>query len=365
MKEESKKPVVAALDVGFGYTKGAISNGQVTGLVFPSRVGEGVFTKSFFATTKAEVDFIVKSSRFTGEKIYYAGETAVRLAKGGNSTTDQAMFLEKFNPLLTIAGLARMVLKKSLQTKSTPIIPDLLVVGLPVDAYDKYHETLSASLSGKHEVSLFRQNGDQVGQTLQMDLKVEVVPQGLGAFCAWAFTPEGDPIPERMGGCLVLDGGAGTFDCAAIDENGLHPTHSRSFPSIMGDVYLAMQRAIQKATGRFLTSPEIDVHLAGKPLSDNDGKVVNVAQIQAEALAQHQDRIVGQIASTAMDFVADKVLITGGSGVALHEAIKRVIPKAQILVPDVVMDRNPDGFHLSQMANAVGMLRYGRHKLKT
>jgi hypothetical protein len=330
---------VVGVDTGYGNTKVyTLKAGQPKSVIFPSVTGRTAFTDDFMRT-EAEVEFIARQPRFHDSPLNY-GETAVRLNRGGQASNDRARFTREYNPLLTIAGLARLIVKEQLPQKV-----DTLVVGLPVNYFRTYQHEITEALTGEHPVTLYRESGAVVRDLKITVDNVMVIPQGYGAYLSWALNEQGGKIADRLVPTAVIDGGESTCDIVAAEGRYLDNL-SKSIPSALDEVYHELERQIDEQTGTFVARTQIEAYIRQNKTLPAAGRRLDLAEMRRQIIAQKAEEIVNRILTTVRPIQPEHVLVCGGSGMELFEAIKKVLPMAEKLEPMV-------------MANAIGYYRYG------
>ncbi len=330
---------IVGVDTGYGNTKGyTIKAGQPKSVVFPSVTGRTTFTDDFMRT-EAEVEFIARQSRFHEAPLNY-GETAVRLNRGGQATNDRARFTREYNPLLTIAGLARLIVKEQL-----PLTVDTLVVGLPVNYFKTYQQEMTEALTGEHPVTLYRENGSVLRDLKIVIENVMVIPQGYGAYLSWALNEQGNKIADRLVPTAVIDGGESTCDIVAAEGRYLDNL-SKSIPSALDEVYHELERQIDEQTGTFVSRTQIEAYIRQGKTLPASGRRLDLTVMRQQIIAHKAEEIVNRILTTVRPIQPEHVLVCGGSGMELFDAIKKVLPMAEKLEPMV-------------LSNAIGYYRYG------
>lgn len=331
---------VIAVDTGYSAVKiYSESGGAARTMIFPSVTGDAQFADDFLGTGDGASDFIAELSIEPGV-VRNVGDTAVRLNRGGETTTDREEFTRTYNPALTIAGLARFLVEKKLP------VPEVVVVGLPVNFYASYRDALSKSLAGEHHVKLYRRDHSVRAEVEFMLDRVLVLPQGYGSYLSWALDGEGGKIPERLRPTAVIDGGEKTIDIACAEGRYIDE-YSKSIPSSLDSVYHVMQREIDSRYDDFLSRSEIEAYIrTEQPYVAGNGQQVDLAQLRMEILQRQTPEIINRIQETIRPMRPVHVLVAGGSGELLYEPLRRVYPHAEMVKPAV-------------FSNAIGFYKYG------
>lgn len=330
---------VIGIDTGYSAVKIYSEQGTAARtLIFPSVTGEARFADDFLDSTDAN-DFIAELS-FEPGVIRNVGDTAVRLNRGGETTTDREEFTRSYNPALSLAGLARFMHEKKLP------VPEVIVVGLPINFYMAYRDALSKSLLGEHQVTLYRRD-NSVRAKLEFTIeRVLVLPQGYGSYLSYALDAEGNKIPERLKPTAVIDGGEKTIDIACAEGRYIDE-YSKSIPSSLDAVYHVMQREIDSRFDDFLSRSEIEAIIRSEqPYTASNGQQLDLNLMRQEILLRQTPEIINRIQETIRPMRPAQILVTGGSGELLFEPLKRAYPHAEMVKPAV-------------FSNAIGFYKYG------
>ncbi len=330
---------IIAVDTGYSAVKiYSEVAGAARTLIFPSVTGDAQFAEDFLASNESN-DFIAELSLEPGV-IRNVGDTAVRLNRGGETTTDREEFTRSYNPALTLAGLGRFIYEKRLS------VPETIVVGLPINFFTAYKDALSKSLAGEHTVTLYRRD-KSVRATIEFTVdRVLVLPQGYGSYLSYALDEKGQKIPERLKPTAVIDGGEKTIDIACAEGRYLDE-YSKSIPSSLDAVYHVMQREIDSKFDDFLSRSEIEAIIRSEqPYTASNGQQLDLDQMRQEILMRQTPEIINRIQETIRPMRPTQILVTGGSGELLYEPLKRVFPHAEMVKPAV-------------FSNAIGFYKYG------
>ncbi len=332
---------IIAIDTGYSAVK---VYSEVAGtprtLIFPSVTGDAQFADDFLGADEGSASDFIAELSFEPGAILNVGETAVRLNRGGETTTDREEFTRSYNPALTIAGLARFIHEKKLP------VPETIVVGLPINFYATYREPLAKSLTGEHSVKLYRRDKSVRAEVNFAIDRVLVLPQGYGSYLSFALDGEGKKIPERLQPTAVIDGGEKTIDIACA-EGRYVDEYSKSIPSSLDAVYHTMQREIDSKFDDFLSRSEIEAYIRSeRPYIASNGQQLDLNAMRQEILQRQTPEIINRIQETIRPMRPTQILVTGGSGELLYEPLKRVFPHAEMVKPAV-------------FSNAIGFYKYG------
>jgi hypothetical protein len=343
-KTNSKTDLGSIIGVDTGYSATKLYTeveGKPRIMIFPSVTGPAEFADDFL-DMDGESDFIAAFDQPPPDKaaVRNFGETAVRLNRGGEATTDREEFTRLYNPALTLAGLARFVAEKSVPA------PETIVVGLPVNFYAAHKKELIASLQGEHRITLYYRDG-RVKQKVTLNLNnIIVLPQGYGSYLSWALDEKANKIPDRMRATAVIDGGEKTLDIVAAEGRYLD-AYSTSIPSSLDAVYQVMQRELDARYDDYLSRSQIEAYIrSGEAYISPNGARVDLNALRQEILKRHVPEIINRIQAVVKPQRPQHVLVAGGSGEMLFEPLKEVFPHAGKIEPMV-------------FSNAIGFWKYG------
>lgn len=330
---------VIGIDTGYSAVKiYSEAGGAARTLIFPSVTGDAQFADDFLSSPD-ENDFIAELS-FEPGVIRNVGDTAVKLNRGGETTTDREEFTRTYNPALTLAGLARFIHEKKFP------VPETIVVGLPINFYTSYRDALSKGLAGEHSVTLYRRDKSIRARVEFTIDKVLVLPQGYGSYLSWALDATGNKIADRLKPTAVIDGGEKTIDIACAEGRYIDE-YSKSIPSSLDAVYHVMQRELDSRFDDFLSRSEIEAIIrSGQPYTASNGTQVDLNSMRQEILLRQVSEIINRIQETIRPMRPSQILVTGGSGELLFEPLKKTYPHAEMIKPAV-------------FSNAIGFYKYG------
>ncbi|MGH8437268.1 MAG: PRTRC system protein D [Pseudomonas sp.] len=208
----SISPVIAAIDLGYGYTKYAVRTaGATVEDSFPSFAPTASGSQalgSHGALSKLRVVQVAVNG-----KKYLVGTDSVMASDGRlERHRDPAYCTTDAYHALTLAALSYM---------RQPVI-DVLVLGLPLSTLGTYREYLEKKYTGRHEIPASDTLGIEAGPTTVDIRRVMVVPQPAGALLSLA----GEHEDIKSAANLVVDLGYYTMDF--LCTNGLRPLPARS-----------------------------------------------------------------------------------------------------------------------------------------
>lgn len=318
---QNKKPVIRAIDVGYGNTKYIASsiNGQAVADHFPSIVHrpsddeDGSF---------AESPYIYRVT--VEEQVYHVGPGLDAVFEGGVRTLHEN-FIETDGYMALVYG--------ALSQMDVDDYIDLLVVGLPVSLMGSKRKALEERLAGTHSV---------MGRDIAIK-KVVAVAQPLGGFMS--FASESTDIAElAVSRNLLIDPGFFTVDFIA--STGLREIkgYSGSHPSGVS----AYLKGIAKALSEELNEPYTNITNIDQGLRTGRFKLyghdVDLGLYHKRALQEilpAAEVISNKIGSGSG---IDQVILIGGGAALFKDSIQEILPKHNIICPEQSVVANVLGF---------------------
>lgn len=321
--------MILSVDIGYGYTKGVGPDGLR--FSFPSVIG-----------TAEDISFATDLIRGGEEKAikyrdwqFFYGEQAVLQSRIQSAIFDRSRVHDYTYKMLFVAALVEMA-------KSVPDAGRINVVtGLPVDFFGDRSDVIK-SLEG-----VYRVTADRVIR-FAVD-SVFVAPQPFGSLFREVLNERGkiansDVEKGRVG---IIDVGTFTTDLIVSDELRYVQRLSGSISTGWSKVINHVQQALGDMYRLELMPHEVDralqtqeVRVRGEPVSLEPLVEPAIAEIQAAIIARARD-LWGE------GVRLDTILVSGGGGPHLYEAIHDVYPHARLL---------DNAF----WANAEGLYRFGQ-----
>jgi len=328
-KKRRTPAMILSVDIGYGYTKGVGPDGLR--FSFPSVIG-----------TAEDISFATDLIRGGEEKAikyrdwqFFYGEQAVLQSRIQSAIFDRSRVHDYTYKMLFVAALVEMA-------KSVPDAGRINVVtGLPVDFFGDRSDVIK-SLEG-----VYRVTADRVIR-FAVD-SVFVAPQPFGSLFREVLNERGkiansDVEKGRVG---IIDVGTFTTDLIVSDELRYVQRLSGSISTGWSKVINHVQQALGDMYRLELMPHEVDralqtqeVRVRGEPVSLEPLVEPAIAEIQAAIIARARD-LWGE------GVRLDTILVSGGGGPHLYEAIHDVYPHARLL---------DNAF----WANAEGLYRFGQ-----
>lgn len=213
---------------------------------------------------------------------------------------------------------------------------DVLVTGLPVShhADASKREALRARLCRKHAVG---------ARTINV-LRVEVVPQGLGAFVASADVSE--QVASSFDTVLVVDVGHYSVDWVVVSDGRWRPKESGSSFSGTHTILQAASSLIRERDGLTLT-PDVLMRavVEGKPRVEVNGIGIDVQGTIRHAADGVVRRVVSGIRSALPNGEqVTTIVLTGGGAPYYKESLQTAFPKIRQIVHPKPAMANAIGF---------------------
>lgn len=321
--------MIIAVDIGYGYTKGIGPDG--VRFSFPSVIGAA--EEIHFAT-----DLIhggeEQAIKYADQSFFY-GEQALLQSRMQSTILDRSRVHDQTYKMLFVAALVEM---SNLATGSERV---QVITGLPVEFFGDRAE-VTKSLEGVYRVNAGRATKFTVES-------VFVAPQPFGSLFRELLNEQGkitagDVEKGRVG---VID--VGTYTTDFVVSDGLRYVQRLSGSARIGwsEVVNRVQQALADRYRLELMPHEVDralqagqVRVRGESVPLDKLVEPAVADIQTAIIARARD-LWGEGADL------DAILVSGGGGPHLYDAIHQVYPHARVL---------DDAF----WANAEGFYRFGQ-----
>lgn len=257
---------------------------------------------------------------------------------------------------MMIAGLALMGVETS--DPLTLIVP--APPGLVSRVAPKIKKTLLAGESGLEDgVWTIKLSGERQDRAYQVQ-KVIVIPEGAGAFAAYAFDANGNSVQVRhiedghdllSGRVMIADGGMGTFDDYFIINGKLAPESIQHATDQNGGIqthlikpvmdFIAQKFEEMHESPPRLNQAQIDSWMRdwAKSFTEKDaqivlnGKVLNLHGIFTRTANRYADWIIEEKLEPAWRRGTDTVIQVGGSWIYTQERVRRAYPRKNILHP--------------------------------
>jgi plasmid segregation protein ParM len=321
--------MILSVDIGYGYTKGIGPDGLR--FSFPSVVGTAEDIRFATDLIHGEEEHAVKY----GDSRFFYGEQALLQSRIQSSIFDRSRVHDRTYKMLFVAALVEMA-------RSVPDNSRVKVVtGLPVGFFGDRGEVVK-SFEGAHRVTTDR----------AMRLFVEsvfVAPQPFGSLFRELLNEQGKIVDGDIerGRVGVIDVGTYTTDFVVSDALRYVQRMSGSIPIGWHEVVSQVRQAMGDLYGLELMPHEVDrivqageMRVRGEPVPLEPLIEPVVAEIQAAIVARARD-LWGEGA------YLDMILVSGGGGPHLYDAVHAVYPHARLL---------DNAF----WANAEGLYRFGQ-----
>jgi len=321
--------MILSIDIGYGYTKGVGPN--ALRFSFPSVIGTA---ENIRFTTDLIRGGEMRAVKYGDSRFFY-GEQAVLQSRIQSAIFDRSRVHDHTYKMLFVAALVEM-------SKSAPGAKRVKVVtGLPVEFFDDRNEVVK-SFERAYRIT--------TGQAMEFAVEsVFVAPQPFGSLFRELLNEQGkitnsDVERGRVG---IIDVGTYTTDFVVSDE--LHYVQRLS-----GSVRIGWSKVIsqvQQAMGDLyrleLTPHEVDRAVQAREVRVR-GESVSLEPLIKPAITDMQTAIIARARDLWGEGTRlDMVLVSGGGGPHLYDAIHDVYPHARLL---------DNAF----WANAEGLYRFGQ-----
>ena len=321
--------MVLSVDIGYGYTKGVGSDG--VRFSFPSVIGNAEEVRFSIDLNRDNEQRSVKY----GEWTFAYGGHALLQSRIQTTIFDRSRTRDHIYKMLFVAALVEMM-KQSPECKRVKV-----VTGLPVDFFNDRSEVVKAFVGDYHIMT-----------DREIDCAVEsvyVAPQPFGSLFRELLNERGrivnSEVERRRIG--VIDVGTYTTDFILADELRYVQRLSGSIRIGWSKVISKVQQALSDLYRLELSLHEVDralqagvVRVHGEPMPLQPLVTPAVGEIETAIIARARD-LWGEAADL------DAILVTGGGGASVYDAIHNVYPHARLLDSPF-------------WANAEGLQRFGR-----
>ena len=317
--------MILSVDIGYGYTKGIGPDGLR--FSFPSVTG-----------TAEEISFATDLIRggevhpvTHGDRSFFYGEQALLQSRIQSAIFDRSRVHDRTYKMLFIGALVEM----------SRLAPDTariqVVTGLPVGFFGDRAEVVK-SFEGVYRIT--------TDHAIKLAVEsVFVVPQPFGSLFRELLNDQGKIVQSDIerGRLGIIDVGTYTTDFVVSDDLRYVQRISGSIPIGWNEVTSRVQQALGDLHRLELMPHEVDravqageVRVRGEPVPLQPLIEPAMADIQTAVIARARD-LWGEGAQL------DMILVSGGGGPYLYDAIHDVYPHARLL--DNAFWANAEGFY--------------------
>lgn len=326
-------PVVRAIDVGYGNTKytSLVTNADIQCGVFPSLAPQASTGHDLAAGLMQRRNTVVVE--VDGVK-YEVGKDA-RLAQ-------DASHGRVLDPDYSMSNAHMAMIRGALFYMGQPKI-DLLVLGLPVNTFEKYSQALTKRAIGKHPVP-FREKDGSLSQREVEVANCRVIPQPIGAFFDHATRSRTyDRMRSQMN--LLIDIGYYTLDWLVAD--GVKVVNARSGAHNGG--MSAVIRSMADAIGGELGEQISDLSLIEEAVRTGNnpsffGKPFDITEHRklGKAKAEQFVSVLTNKVGSAIDIT--NIILAGGGAEFLKYVLAAKFPQHEIITTNDPVFANVRGF---------------------
>ncbi len=325
--------VVRAIDVGYGNTKysSLVTGGDIQCGIFPSLAPQASSGPDLAAGLMQRRNTVIVD--VNGVK-YEVGKDA-RLAL--DATHGRVL-----DPDYSMTDTHMALIRGALYYMGQPKI-DLLILGLPVNTFEKYHKKLAQRVLGKHTIPARAKDGATEYTEVEI-VNCRVIPQPIGSFFDYA-TRAGTYERMRSQMNLLIDIGFYTLDWLVADGVKINNARSDALPGGMSAILRTMADAIGSQLGEQISDLSmledsirtgINPMFYGKPFDITDHK--KLAKAKAE---QFVAVLVNKVGSS-MDI--SNIILAGGGAEFFKDVLTDKFPKHEIITTRDPVFANVRGF---------------------
>jgi len=323
-----RKPMIIAVDIGYGYTKGVGPDGLRSS--FPSVIGTAEEIRFATDLIHGEEEHAI---RYGGQAFFYGGQALLQ-SRMQSTIFDRSRIHDRTYKMLFVAALVEM--SKAVENERIQV-----VTGLPVEFFGDRAEVVK-SFEGVYRI--------KTSSPLKFTVdSVFVAPQPFGSLFRELLNQQGKITDDAIekGRVGIIDVGTYTTDFVVSDELRYVQRLSGSIRIGWNEVVSRVQQALGDLHRLELMPHEVDralqageIRVRGEPAPLDKLVEPAVADIQTAIIARARD-LWGAGAGL------DTIMVSGGGGPHLYDAIHDVYPHARLL---------DDAF----WANAEGFYRFGQ-----
>ena len=326
-------PVVRAIDVGYGNTKYTtlITDGKIECGVFPSLAPQASGGPDLAAGLMQRRNTVVVAV----EGVHYEVGKDAKLAQ--DATHGRVL-----DPDYSMTDAHMALIRGALYYMGQQKI-DLLVLGLPVNTFEKYHQSLAQRVVGKHDIPARGKDG--VGATTEVEVaSCRVIPQPIGAFFEHASRAGTyDRMRSQMN--LLIDIGYYTLDWLVADGVKMINARSGAHCGGMSAVLRAMGDAIGSHLGEQISDLSIiedAVRNGTKPrFYGKEFDITEYIKIGKAKAEQFVSVLVNKVGSS-MDI--SNIILAGGGSAFFHDVLADKFPRHEIITAGEPVFANVRGF---------------------
>lgn len=326
-------PVVRAIDVGYGNTKysSLIGSNDIQCGVFPSLAPQASGGPDLASGLMQKRNTVVVD--VAGVK-YEVGKDS-RLAQ-------DASHGRILDPDYSMTDAHMALIKGALYYMGQPRI-DLLVLGLPVNTFEKYNQKLAARVIGKHKIPARGKDGEMQESEVEIT-NCRVIPQPVGAFFDHSLR-SGTYERMRSQTNLLIDIGYYTLDWIVADGVKMINARSGAHNGGMSAILRTMADAIGSEIGEQISDLSLledairtgsNPYFYGKEFDITEHKKLGKAKAE-----QFVSVLLNKV-GTSMDI--SNIILAGGGADFFHDVLSDKFPKHEIITTRDPVFANVRGF---------------------
>ena len=230
---------------------------------------------------------------------------------------------------------------------------DMLVVGLPVNTIDTYHDILMQRLVGEHPVPVMIRGKDELWVPTNetktvMVKKVKVKAQPVGAFFDYSIRNKlYNDMRTQMN--LIIDPGFFTLDWVVAKGIKVLRARSDALPGGMSAILKAMAESIGSKIDAQITDVAVlddairfgkQPKFYGKPFDMTED-----IRIGKEKARQFVNVLANKVGNNGLDI--DNIVLAGGGAAFFYDVIQEKFTKHKIVIAEDPVFSNVRGFQLA------------------
>lgn len=331
-------PIVRAIDVGYGNTKFVVfhqTGKDVQCSLFPSvapQAGSGPDLTGGVFQKRNTVAVDVSGVRYeVGKDAKLAQDASYgRVLDAAFSLTDTYMAL----------------VRGAMYYMGVPHI-DVLVLGLPVNTYAKYHDDLARRMTGVHRIP--DPNDPRSGHTIDIEVRAtRVIPQPIGGFFDHAIRNNlYGRLKNQMN--LLIDPGYYTLDWVVAQGVKMIDTRSGAHSGGMSSILGSMAESISREIGTQIADVSIiddALRMGTSPrFFGKEFDMKDQLKVAKEKARQFVSVLANKVGHGGLDI--DNIILAGGGAQFFLEVVQEQFPKHEISVTQEPVFANVRGFQFA------------------
>lgn len=326
-------PVVRAIDVGYGNTK-------YSSLVVGSEIQCGVFP-SLAPQASAGPDLASGLMQRRNTVVVEVDGVKYEVGKDARLAQD-ATHGRVLDPDYSMTDAHMALIRGALYYMGQPKI-DFLVLGLPVNTWEKYNQLLAERVVGKHTIP--SRSKEATSATVEVEIvNCRVIPQPIGAFFDYSIRA-GTYERMRSQMNLLIDIGYYTLDWLVADGVKVINARSGAHNGGMSSVFRTMAEAIGSKIGEQISDLSL-IEAAVQSGSNPSfyGKEFDISDYLKLGKAKAEQFVSVLVNKVGSSIDISNIILAGGGATFFKDVLAEKFPKHEIITTRDPVFANVRGF---------------------